>query len=71
MSDGRISEKILSEICGHNIQNLNVGSIGNLVRFANKSPLAPLYQEGYICKNFLLDKGGGPQSGGGFVFKKI
>jgi hypothetical protein len=46
----------LSEICGHDFGNLNVDSIENFGEFANKSPLAPLYQEG---KN-LLDKGGGP-----------
>ena len=34
MSDSRISKKILSEIRGHDIWNLNVGSIGNLWKFA-------------------------------------
>ena len=43
MSDSRISKKILSEICGHDIGNLNVGSIGNLGEFAIKS--LPLVRE--------------------------
>ena len=34
MSDSRISEKILSEVCGHDIWNLNAVSIGNFGEFA-------------------------------------
>ena len=36
--DSWISKKILSEICRHDIWNLNVGSIRNFGMFANKSP---------------------------------
>jgi hypothetical protein len=44
----------LSEVCGHDIWNINVGSIGNLGEFANKSPLAPLYQEGKLDNPSVL-----------------
>jgi hypothetical protein len=42
VSNFGICKKILSEVCGHDIGNLNDDSIGNLGEFANKSP-QPLF----------------------------
>ena len=49
MSDSRISKKILSEICGHDIWNVNSGSIGNLWKFAILESCAPLSSGAVAC----------------------
>ncbi|MBO7505389.1 hypothetical protein J6T66_04625 [bacterium] len=54
MSDSRISEKILSEVCGHGVWNLNVGSIENCGEFAIKPHPAPLLLGEGITKSLLL-----------------
>ena len=58
MSDSRISEKILSEVCGHDIGNLNAGSIENLGEFANKSPQPLFIKRGTHAKFSSLIKEG-------------
>ena len=54
MSNGRVREKILSEISGHGVRNVNVGSIENCGEFAIKPHPAPLLLGEGITKSLLL-----------------